>query len=388
MGSDSALSRVANGQSWEQFCDRLKEAGQIVLRQETPSSEIDRAEGWRYLSRLTRMALEVCFENSDPDFPTLLNIPHATAKAGADNPDNLYLTAAIAGDREYRLRGTRGTVPLLSFSTKSLVAGAQGTTGQAVATSTGGLDGKSLLVNPDGTFEIAVSSDPRPGNWLPLSAESNVLVVRQTFLDKVHEVPATVVIQRVGGPLAPRPLSAKRADWALKAAADLVTRIALRYADWAKWYKAIPNTLSTIEGSPLREEGADPNIRYLYGYWSIGADEALVIETPVPPCELWNFQINNYWMESLDYRYHRIWVNKQSAQYNADGSVTLVVAASDPGVGNFLDTAGHRCGTMVLRWTRAEHHPVPQCRVEKLDVLRERASIVAKLQPPARDQSL
>jgi hypothetical protein len=373
----AALSRVTSGQVWEEFCDRLKEAGQIVLRPETPSGELDRAEGWRYLSRLTRMALEVCFENSDPDFPTLLNIPNATAKVGADNPDNLYLTASISGDREYRLRGTRGTVPLLSFSTKLLVAGPGGATDQAVASSTGALDGKHLSVNQDGTFEVAMSQDPRPGNWLPLSAKSNVLTVRQTFFDRSREVPASVVVERVGGPTTPAPLSAKRADAALRAAGALVSRMASRYADWSKWYQGIPNTLQTIEGSPLREEGADSNIRYLYGYWSIGVDEALVIDTPVPSCELWNFQINNYWMESLDYRYHRVSVNKHSARYNRDGSVTLVIAASDAGIGNFLDTAGHRCGTMVLRWTRADHHPVPRCRVEKLAVLRERAAVEA-----------
>ena len=377
MASNTALSRVTSGESWEQFCDRLKEVGQIVLRPETPSGELDRAEGWRYLSRLTRMALEVCFENSDPDFPTLLNIPNATAKAGADSPDNLYLTASIAGDREYRLRGTRGTVPLLSFSTKRLVAGPGGAADQAVATSTGSLNDKQLIVNGDGTFEVAVSQDPRPGNWLPLSANSNVLAVRQTFFDRSHEVAASVVIERVGGPPTPTPLSAKRADSALRAAAALVTRIASRYADWSKWYQGIPNTLQTVEGSPLREEGTDPNTCYLYGYWSIGVDEALVVETHVQSCELWTFQINNYWMESLDYRHHRISLNKQSARYNRDGSVTLVIAATDAGIGNFLDTAGHACGTMALRCTRTQDRPVLHCRVEKLAVLRELAAVEA-----------
>ena len=174
MGSEDAWNRIASGEAWEQFCDQLKDVGRVVLRPETPCTEIDRAEGWRYLARLTRMALEVCFENSDPDFPTLLNIPHATAKAGADNPDNLYFTAPIRGGREYRLQGLRGTVPFLSFSTKSLVADPKSPTGQAVAISTGALDHKSLIVAPDGTFEIAVSADPRPGNWLPLSPNSNV----------------------------------------------------------------------------------------------------------------------------------------------------------------------------------------------------------------------
>src|SRR5690349_15692422 len=97
----------------------------------------------------------------------------------------------------------------------------------------------------------------------------------------------------------------------------------------------------------------------------MGVDEALVIHTPVPRCELWTFQLNNYWMESLDYRYHRICLNKRSARYNPDGSATIVIAASDPGFGNFLDTAGHLRGTMVWRWMRAQQPPVPSCRVER-----------------------
>lgn len=258
---------------------------------------------------------------------------------------------------------------MLSIGTKSLVAGPGGGADQAVASTTGSLNERNLQVDSQGNFEIAVSRERRPGNWLSLDARSNVLVFRQTFVDREHEIAARLSIRQVGGPSTPTPLSAKRADRALRAAADMVERIATRYADWSKWYQHSVNRLSTIEGSPLREEGADPNIRYLYGYWSIGVDEALVIDSAVPPCELWNFQINNYWMESLDYRHHRIWVNKHSARYNPDGSVTLVIAASDPGVGNFLDTAGHLCGTMVFRWTRAEQHVEPRCRVEKLTAL-------------------
>ena len=38
---------------WVTFCEDLKSAGQIILRPETPATALDRAEGWRYLSRLT-----------------------------------------------------------------------------------------------------------------------------------------------------------------------------------------------------------------------------------------------------------------------------------------------------------------------------------------------
>jgi hypothetical protein len=251
---------------------------------------------------------------------------------------------------------------------------------------TGSLRAKDMKFDADGRFEIAVSRDPRPGNWLPLAGDSILLIVRQNFTDRSRESPATVSIERVGGPAAPVPLSAQRADWGLRAAASFVERIAGRYADWAKWFQSQPNRLHDLEGTPFHEEGGDPNTCYLHGYWCIAVDEALVLETPVPECEVWNFQVNNYWMESLDYRYHRVCVNKHGARYNADGSVTLVVASSDPGVGNFLDTAGHRCGMMTLRWTRAQSRLLPASRLEKLATLRALGSRhEAGERPPSRE---
>ena len=45
MSSDEALAKVLSGRTWEEFCDRLKAAGQVILRPEAPATEIDRAEG-------------------------------------------------------------------------------------------------------------------------------------------------------------------------------------------------------------------------------------------------------------------------------------------------------------------------------------------------------
>src|SRR5258708_27014994 len=84
-------TKVPSVEAWEQFCDRLKEAGRILARPEVPTSDIDGAEGLRYLARMTRVALQLCFEHSDPDFPTFLNAWHATANARAGNTDTLYL---------------------------------------------------------------------------------------------------------------------------------------------------------------------------------------------------------------------------------------------------------------------------------------------------------
>ena len=65
-----AQARVMEGQSWRDFCRALEAAGDIVLARTTPASPIDRAEGYRYLTRLTRIGLERMLEHADPDFPT------------------------------------------------------------------------------------------------------------------------------------------------------------------------------------------------------------------------------------------------------------------------------------------------------------------------------
>ena len=97
-----------------------------------------------------------------------------------------------------------------------------------------------------------------------------------------------------------------------------------------------------------------------------------MIEVTPPECMSWNFQLNNHWMESLDYRYFRVHVNKHTARYEPDGSVRIVVAHEDPGLPNWIQTLGHDRGTMCFRWIRAAAHPRPATRVVALASLAPR----------------
>ena len=49
-------------QKWDAFCDNLKDVGSII-ESESSLSEIDQAEGYRYLLRLMRLALEMNLEH-------------------------------------------------------------------------------------------------------------------------------------------------------------------------------------------------------------------------------------------------------------------------------------------------------------------------------------
>src|SRR5664279_2880605 len=95
--ANPSIERIMNGTTWADFCDALKRAGEVVLRDGSPDDAFDRAEGFRYLSRLTRVALESYIEFADPLAPVLRRPAHETVKIGADNPDNYYQSAAISG---------------------------------------------------------------------------------------------------------------------------------------------------------------------------------------------------------------------------------------------------------------------------------------------------
>jgi hypothetical protein len=364
--TDQATVRIMDGTSWNEFCDLLKSAGAVVLDESSPANPFDRAEGFRYLSRLTRAALETFLEGADPLAPELRCTAHETIKMGADNPDNHYLSAPVSGKHEYRISGKRGTVHYLGFGTQ---AGNYGSTG--TLETTGYVEAADLDIGPDGAFEILVSVEPKPGNWLPMKPESRTLVVRQTFLDHDREEPADLRIERIDGPHAPRHASPASVDRGLTSAARFVAGCARLFHQWANGMKRHTNELPEFDAAVAKAAGGDPNIVYYHGYWELAPGEALVIEVTPPECDYWNFQLNNHWMESLDYRYFPVWVNKHMAKVRPDGSVRLVVAHRNPNLpdANWIDTCSHERGTMCWRWIRAKEHPRPRTRLVKLAAL-------------------
>ena len=346
--ANSIEQRIVSGELWAEYCDALKRAGQLLQRPEAPRDVFNQAEGLRYLSRMVRAGLEALVEATDPEFPSFYSsLASGTIKIGADNPDNHYQTARIKGTLDYRIRGTRGTVPVINFATKK---GGYHKPGASMV-GTGFLDGQDLRVEPDGSFEILLSCRrPEAGNWLPLEPESNLLLVRQTFHDRRSEQPAQLAIERIGPRPTPPPLDPAQFASQLMAAASYTENTARLFCDWAALFKRDHhNTLPLGDQAMYQAAGGDPNILYYHGYWELADDEAMVVDATLPHCDFWNFQVDNYWMESLDYYRHRIHVNSHGAERNPDGSVSIVIAHRDPAHANWLTTAGHSLGTSLFR---------------------------------------
>ena len=367
--ADLAAQRVVSGKSWDEFCDTLKAAGAALNFPKAPQDAFSQAEGYRYLSRIARAGLMAFIEHADPKAPVLHRVVDETTKLGADNPDNFYQTAALSGEYEYRITGRRNNIAYLSFGTQS------GNYGQGRGLPpTGNIGSDQIETDENGCFELILSCEPQKGNWLPMTPETGTLVVRQTFLDRETETPADLKIERINcseDERRPSPLTPEQLDEGLKAAGTLVAGAPLLFAKWARDFQKHTNQLPMFDPEVSLAAGGDPNIVYYHSHWKIAEGEALLIEAMPPECEHWNFQLSNYWMESLDYRHHTIHTNKHLARYEDDGSVRLVVAHEDPGHPNWLQTAGHFSGTMCFRWVRAKEHPQPLTRLVRLAELKE-----------------
>ena len=93
----------------------------------------------------------------------------------------------------------------------------------------------------------------------------------------------------------------------------------------------------------------------------------LVIETrgQVEP-QYTGISLANLWGESLDFANHQASLNGFQAEVDDDGVLRFVVAHRDPGVPNWLDTAGHARGALALRWVGAKH--VPKARTQVIPI--------------------
>ena len=353
------------------FCDLLKKAGDVILREDLDTSLFDRGEGLRYLSRLLRAGLFSFMENPGPTNPVLRPMPEGV-RMGLDNPDNYYVSASVNPKLEYRIRGKRETIHYLSFAAQNQNFAAR----DKITGGAGHLNDSELKLDDEGYFEIHVSQKEKPGNWLRMTEHTRQILVRQTFLDRNKEKPIDAEIECLSSDGPPPPLDPDRVPGSLMGSAMYAIGCAQWFADWVMEFLQIAplNHFHLPDPEKHRVMGGDPNVRMWLGMWKLEEDEALVIDVTPPKCHYWNFQLANIWAESFDYENRQVHVNSGHAVYRPDGSLRLIVshesAGSDERDSNWIDTAGHDHGVMALRWVRTQAHPKPEVRLMKIAQVR------------------
>jgi hypothetical protein len=128
-----------------------------------------------------------------------------------------------------------------------------------------------------------------------------------------------------------------------------------------------PNELVTATASELGAAETTPDNLYMIGTFRLDADEALVVELDPPDTRYWSVTIENIWHECIDARRRRSSMTNAAALADADGKVRIVVAGTDPGVANWLDTGWRRRGFVIVRWIDNPDAPEVTTRVVPLD---------------------
>lgn len=136
------------------------------------------------------------------------------------------------------------------------------------------------------------------------------------------------------------------------------------------------------------EFGALHDQFYYEGTYELDDDEALIVESPMPhKCDYRSLILTNDIYETIDWYNNHSSLNGAQAAPDPDGKLRIVVSARDPGVRNWLDTAGHSRGIIQGRWTGCDSQPIPTVhKVKVADVLRALPPGVATVTPEERVQ--
>ncbi|OBF06540.1 hypothetical protein A5730_14585 [Mycobacterium sp. ACS4054] len=362
-GPDDAALRSA----WAEFCARLRQAGEQVFKQANPPSGAHRVDAYRFLTQNLGQAFDLALETRDTRYPALHTFCGPTRKLGGDCADFTYQQAWIDGQSTYRLTGTRGTARFFNVTVQGSRRPGPGVLHEPFGdTPEANLLGHQLRIDDTGEFELYIGGPERGPNWLPTTDGSRKLFIRQGF-DRWDELPAQLRIERIDMD-SPKPLpSAEQMVEAMRWAGDFVTGL---MADWPEFpftYGGVdaerPNAFPRVDATDAdnKRGRAAANM-----YWELADDEALIVEFDAH-AGLWMLTNMGVFFNSMDYLYRPVSYTPSRTTTDADGRVRLVMAHRDPGVHNWLDTQGFRCGNLTYRHMLEGEPAVLNTRVVKYD---------------------
>jgi hypothetical protein len=157
------------------------------------------------------------------------------------------------------------------------------------------------------------------------------------------QVPTALRVERVTGP----PPPPERSE------AEIIADIVTSMPGWVRFWCGFKDDFL---GYPEPNRLVGPNGRpggwgfLAGGRFRVGGDDAVLVTVSDGGASYTGFQISDPWTISPDPLHRLASLNKAQARPSSDGSFTYVVSARDPGVWNWIDTAGLSEGWMLLRW--------------------------------------
>lgn len=269
---------------------------------------------------------------------------------GLDAPDNTYRHATLDGSARYRIRGElvgKGPSQQTFVVYRTIPGVTQTMNAEGHMDEIAGIKSEALVRDADGGFTITVDADPADGRpnhlQVPADLDGLHLMVRDSMADWDVELPVALSIERLDPPAGHRPKS----DDEMAAHAAEIMAAYVPY--WINWYETY------LGGKPLNEV-PQPWMRVQgwgmtqQGRFELGPDQAWVLTFDPLDAAFFDLQISDPWSRTVGHVARTGSFNANQAERNADGTLTLVLAATDPGVHNWLDSEGLTVGTFQVRW--------------------------------------
>jgi hypothetical protein len=262
------------------------------------------------------------------------------ARMGADNPDNCYRLAGIAHGGRYCVTGR-----ILDACPAHVSFTLVENWGTSVTAQTIELPG--IAVEEDGRFTITIddrSAGGRP-NHMTTNPRVKFLFVRDSMMDWARETPLDLRIERLDAPGSPVPGVEQRLDEALRRAREDVPLYYwfLRLST-GKPVNTMPQPMRTGSVGGLVTQASS------IGHLHLEDDEAAVVRFAPLGAAYNSLQLASWWYRSIDAHLSQTGLSSAQAAPDADGAVTMVISAEDPGVLNWVQTGGFKRLLPMVRW--------------------------------------
>jgi Protein of unknown function (DUF1214) len=364
---------MSDGLAWETLIDGLRPLGD-AMRARVPN----RLRGDRHMMAETmRLLLSgVARASSDalvgdrrhPMFVPELNIAQNIFQP---NADTIYKSCLIERGGCYILRGDRGTTRMMILAQMGPDTLRTGKHHPVLAQG----DFDTLSLDENGHFEVMISPDQpagHTGDWWPLDSTCEKLMIRVVSCDWGIEREPRFGIARLDVQEGKGRPSMAVLHHVFGEMPGIAAVCALAFPTHVEELRA-QGFLNALKVFDVSQMSGLTGQSYYEGAYELADDEALITEVKIPDAyKYWSIILTNDLYETTD------WVNNQSSLNDCqglvdrDGIFRTVISACDPGVHNWLDTAGYASGAVQGRWFGASATPNPNLRKVKLaDVLQE-----------------
>lgn len=200
---------------------------------------------------------------------------------------------------------------------------------------------RDLVVRPDGTFRITLGEAPDGPNHVATRPGPITLLFRDMLADW-NQRPCDLAIRRID-----------RIRVGSFDLAELRRRVHAHLSDYVRFWSAYPDTWlgglkANTASDPMGRPGGWGLISGLR--FKLAAEEAIVVNIGRGGAAYTGFQVMDPWMLGADARQNQVCLNLSQSTPDADGNFTYVISPTDPGVANWLDTAGLHEGFGIIRW--------------------------------------